>query len=45
MDLFQSIASVEGVDYIQISHASLVPAICDEAMIDELTQVLLPKTL
>jgi radical SAM superfamily enzyme YgiQ (UPF0313 family) len=36
---------VDGVNHIQISHASLVPAIYDEAMIEELTDILLPKTL
>jgi radical SAM superfamily enzyme YgiQ (UPF0313 family) len=45
VDLFSQIAAVEGVDYIQISHSSLVPAICDEAMVEDLTDILLPKTL
>jgi radical SAM superfamily enzyme YgiQ (UPF0313 family) len=45
VDLFSRIAAVEGVDYIQISHSSLVPAICDEAMIEDLTDILLPRTL
>ena len=43
--LFQAIADVPGIDYIQISHASLAPAICDERMIEELTEILLPRTL
>ncbi len=45
VDLFSRIAAVEGVKYIQISHASLVPAIHDEGMIEELTEILLPRTL
>ncbi len=45
VDLFRRIADVSGVKYIQISHASLVPAINDERMIEELTEILLPRTL
>lgn len=43
--LFRAISEVPGVDYIQISHGSLVPAIKDERMIEELTEILLPRTL
>ena len=43
--LYRSISEVPGVEFIQISHASLVPAIHDERMIEELTDILLPKTL
>jgi radical SAM superfamily enzyme YgiQ (UPF0313 family) len=45
VNLYRSIAEVPGIDYIQISHSSLVPAIYDEQMIEELTHILLPKTL
>ncbi|UCC92227.1 MAG: B12-binding domain-containing radical SAM protein [Thermoplasmata archaeon] len=45
VDLFSRIAAVPGVDFVQISHSSLVPAICDERMIEDLTHILLPKTL
>ncbi len=45
VDLFSSIAAVEGVEFIQISHSSLVPAIYDEGMIEDLTDILLPRTL
>ena len=45
VDLYGSIAGVPGVQYIQISHASLVPAIYDERMIEELSGILLPRTL
>jgi radical SAM superfamily enzyme YgiQ (UPF0313 family) len=45
VQLYRRIAQVQGVEFIQISHSSLVPAIYDEQMIEELTEVLLPKTL
>jgi radical SAM superfamily enzyme YgiQ (UPF0313 family) len=44
VDLYKRISEVEGIEYIQISHASLVPAIYDEAMIEDLAQILLPRT-
>ncbi len=43
--LYQSIADVPGIEHIQISHASLVPAIYDPGMIEQLTDILLPRTL
>jgi len=45
VELFRAVSEVPGVDYIQISHGSLVPAIKDERMIEELTDILLPRTL
>lgn len=43
--LYSSIASYPGVRYIQISHAAIAPVLADRKLLDELTPILLPKTL
>lgn len=43
--LYKSIAEHEGVRYIQLSHASLAPVVYDNHMIEELTQILIEKSM
>jgi radical SAM superfamily enzyme YgiQ (UPF0313 family) len=44
VELYQSIASYPGVDYILLSHASLAPVIYDRKLLEELSPILLEKT-
>lgn len=43
--LYRSIASYPGVEYILLSHASLAPIIHDPKILDELTPILIEKTI
>ncbi|MFQ6061282.1 MAG: B12-binding domain-containing radical SAM protein [Thermoplasmata archaeon] len=42
--LYKSIAEYPGVEYIHLSHSSLSPAVYDPKMVEELTEILMPKT-
>lgn len=42
--LYSAIAREPGVEYIQISHASLAPVIYDPKVLDDLTPILIEKT-
>jgi radical SAM superfamily enzyme YgiQ (UPF0313 family) len=42
--LYRSIADYPGVEHIHLSHSSLAPAVHDPKMVEELTEVLMPKT-
>ena len=44
VELYKSIASYPGVDYILLSHASLAPVLHDQALLRELTPILLEKS-
>jgi radical SAM superfamily enzyme YgiQ (UPF0313 family) len=44
VNLYKSIASHPGVEYILLSHASLAPVIYDKKILDELTPILIEKT-
>ncbi len=44
VDLYESIASYPGVEYIHLSHASLAPVLCDQRLLDDLTPTLMEKT-
>ena len=44
VQLYKSIASYPGVDYILLSHASLAPVIYDRKLLEELSPILLEKT-
>ncbi len=44
VDLYRTIASYPGVEYILFSHASLAPVIHDEKLLEELTPILMEKT-
>lgn len=45
VNLYRSIARYPGVDHIILSHASLAPVIYDPRIIEELTPILMEKTL
>ncbi len=42
--LYRTIAKYPGVEYIQLSHASLAPVVYDPKLIEELTPILMEKT-
>ena len=44
VNLYKSIASYPGVNYILLSHASLAPIIYDTKILEELTPILIEKT-
>ena len=44
IELFRTLANYDGVEYIQISHTSLAPAIYSPTMIEELSEILIEKT-
>jgi len=44
VDLYKSIASYPGVEYILLSHASLAPVLYDKKLLEELSPILLEKT-
>jgi radical SAM superfamily enzyme YgiQ (UPF0313 family) len=44
VELYRSIASHPGVDYILLSHASLAPVLYDKKLLEELSPILLEKT-
>jgi radical SAM superfamily enzyme YgiQ (UPF0313 family) len=44
VELYQSIASYPGVEYILLSHASLAPVLYDRKLLEELSPILLEKT-
>jgi radical SAM superfamily enzyme YgiQ (UPF0313 family) len=44
LELFRRVAAEPGVEYIQISHASLAPVVYDPRMIEELSSILIEKT-
>jgi radical SAM superfamily enzyme YgiQ (UPF0313 family) len=43
--LIQAIDKIEGVDYIQIAHASLAPVVYDRKIVDEIAPLLAEKSL
>ena len=45
VDLYRSIASYPGVEYILLSHASLAPIIYDPRILEELTPILIERTI
>lgn len=44
VDLYKTISSCPGVEYILLSHASLAPVIYDPKLLEELTPILIEKT-
>jgi radical SAM superfamily enzyme YgiQ (UPF0313 family) len=44
VDVFSKIAKHPGVDFVQLSHASLAPVIYDPKLLEELTPILIEKT-
>lgn len=44
VELIQSVNEVEGVDYIQIAHASLAPIVYDRKIVEEIAPALVEKT-
>lgn len=44
LELFEKIASYEGVEYIHLSHASMAPVVYAPKMVEELSQILVQKT-
>ena len=45
VNLIQSVNKVEGVDYIQIAHASLAPVVYDRKIVEEIAPILLEKSV
>jgi len=45
VELYRSIASYPGVEYILLSHASLTPIIYDPRILEELTPILIERTI
>ena len=43
--LIQSVNKVEDIDYIQIAHASLAPAVYDKKIVEEIAPILVEKSL
>jgi radical SAM superfamily enzyme YgiQ (UPF0313 family) len=43
--LIQSVNKVEDIDYIQIAHASLAPAVYDRKIVEEIAPILVEKSL
>jgi len=43
--LIQGVDRVEGVEYIQIAHASLAPIVCDRKIVEEIAPVLVEKSV
>lgn len=44
VDIFKSISSYPGVDFVQLSHASLAPVVYDPKLLEEITPILMEKT-
>jgi radical SAM superfamily enzyme YgiQ (UPF0313 family) len=44
VDLYESIASYPGVNYIHLSHCSLAPVVYDDKLLEEITPCLMEKT-
>jgi radical SAM superfamily enzyme YgiQ (UPF0313 family) len=44
VDIFKTIADYPGVEFVQLSHASLAPVVYDQKLLEELTPVLIEKT-
>lgn len=44
VELIQSVDKVEGVEYIQIAHASLAPVVCDRRIVEEIAPALVEKS-
>ncbi|RLI46638.1 radical SAM protein [Candidatus Bathyarchaeota archaeon] len=45
VELIQSVDKVEGVEYIQIAHASLAPVVYDRKIVEEIAPTLVEKSL
>jgi len=45
VDFYERVASVPGVDYVPLSHATLAPALVNPHLIKELSRILLPKSV
>ncbi len=45
LGLYETVASVKGVDYVPLSHATIAPAIVDPHLIAEMSRILLPKSV
>lgn len=43
--LYKSVADYPGVEYIHLSHASIAPVVYDPKLVEELTPILMPKTM
>jgi radical SAM superfamily enzyme YgiQ (UPF0313 family) len=45
VDFYESVAAVKGVDYIPLSHATIAPALVNPHLIQELSRILLTKSV
>ena len=45
VNLIQSVNKIEGVDYIQIAHASLAPIVYDKEIVEEIAPILVDKSV
>ena len=45
VDFYEKVASVPGVDYVPLSHATIAPAVVNPHLIKELSKILLPKSV
>jgi radical SAM superfamily enzyme YgiQ (UPF0313 family) len=45
VNFYEKVASVPGVDYVPLSHATIAPAVVNPHLIKELSKILLPKSV
>ncbi|MGD9963136.1 MAG: radical SAM protein [Thermoplasmata archaeon] len=45
VDLLRSVSKVDGVDYLQVAHASLAPVIYDPSLVEEIAPILVEKSV
>jgi len=45
VELIKKVASVEGVEFLQIAHAALAPVVCDEKMVEEISPILVERAI
>jgi len=45
VSLYEAIAAIEGVDYVPLSHATLTPALVNPHLVEELSRILLTKSV
>ena len=45
ISLYENLAKIPGLDHVQVSHATIAPALVDRRLIKELSRILLPKAV
>jgi radical SAM superfamily enzyme YgiQ (UPF0313 family) len=45
VSLYENLARIPGLDHVQVSHATIAPALVDRRLIKELSRILLPKAV